>query len=93
MRTDISATDAVKHFSELLNNIRYRGVHYTIVRGGKPAAALVPLDDTGPLRRLGDLNGIFQTLPHIDSDDTKFADDVLEAIKRQPSPPGYMSWE
>lgn len=93
MRTDISATDAVRHFSELLNNIRYRGVHYTIIRGGKPAAALVPLDAGGPIRRLGDLNGIFQALPHIDPDDRRFVDDVLEAIKGQPCLPGYTSWE
>jgi antitoxin (DNA-binding transcriptional repressor) of toxin-antitoxin stability system len=93
MRTDISATDAVRHFSELLNNIRFRGVRYTIIRGGKPAAALVPLDDSGPLRRLGDLNGIFQTLPHIDPEDITFVDDVLEVIEGQPPLPGYTSWE
>ena len=93
MRTDISATDAVRHFSELLNNIRYRGVHYTIIRGGKPAAALVPLDAGGPIRRLGDLNSIFQALPRIDPDDTRFVDDVLEAIKGQPPLPGCTSWE
>lgn len=93
MPTDISATDAVRHFSELLNNIRFRGVHYTIVRGGKPAAALVPLDAGGPLRNLGDLNSIFQTLPHIDPEDTRFVDDVLEAIEGQPPLPGNTSWE
>jgi len=93
MRTDISATDAVRHFSELLNNIRYRGVRYTILRGGKPAAALVPLDDSGPLLRFGDLNDIFQILPRIDPDDTKFVDDVLEAIKGQPPLPGFTLWE
>jgi prevent-host-death family protein len=93
MRTDISATDAVRHFSELLNNIRYRGAHYTIIRGGKPAAALVPVNDSGPLRRLDDLKSIFQTLPHIDPDDTEFVDDVLQAIKDQPPLPGYAPWE
>ena len=33
MRPDISATEAVRHFSELLNNIKYRGHRYTIIRG------------------------------------------------------------
>ena len=93
MRTDISATDAVRHFSELLNNIRFRGVHYTIIRGGKPAAALVPLDASGPLRRLGDLHSIFKTLPHIDPEDTEFVDDVLDSIEGQPPLPCYKSWE
>ncbi len=93
MSTDISATNAVRHFSELLNNIRFRGVHYTIIRGGKPAAALVPLEEGGPSRRLGDLGSIFQTLPHIDPEDTSFLDDVREAIEGQPPLPGYTSWE
>lgn len=93
MRTDITATEVVRHFSELLNNIRYCGTRYTIIRGGKPAAALVPLDDSRPSRCLGDLIGIFQTLPHIDLDDARFVDDVLEAIKAQPPLPGYTSWE
>jgi hypothetical protein len=29
----ITATDAVRNFSELLNNIRYRGERYTILKG------------------------------------------------------------
>lgn len=93
MRTDISATDAVRHFSELLNNIRYRGARYTIIRGGKPAAALVPLGGGALLPRMGDLESIFQTLPHIDSYDKKFADDVLEAIKGHPHLPTDTTWE
>ena len=32
----ITVTDAVRNFSELLNNIRYRGERYTILKGGKP---------------------------------------------------------
>lgn len=93
MRSDISATDAVRHFSELLNNIKYRGDRYIIIRGGKPAAALVPADEVSSLRRMGDLNDIFQMLPRLDPDDMNFADDVLEAISAQPPLPGDMTWE
>jgi antitoxin (DNA-binding transcriptional repressor) of toxin-antitoxin stability system len=93
MKLDISATDAVRHFSELLNNIKYRGNCYRIIRGGKPAAALVPLDEAGSSRLMSDLNDIFQTLPRLDPDDTNFADDVLEAIQAQPPLPGDTSWE
>ena len=81
MRADISATDAVRHFSELFNNIKYRGDRYTIIRGGRPTAALVPVNEADSLRRMGELSGIFQTLPHLEPDDINFADDVLEAIK------------
>jgi prevent-host-death family protein len=88
----ISATDAVRHFSELLNNIKYRGDRYTIIRGGKPAAALVPVDEAGSRRYLGDLKSIFQTLPRLDPDDSSFADDVLGAIKAQPLLPKDTVW-
>jgi antitoxin (DNA-binding transcriptional repressor) of toxin-antitoxin stability system len=83
----------VRHFSELLNNIKYRGHRYTIIRGGKPAAVLVPVDETGPPRHMGDLQGIFQTLPRLDPDDMNFVDDVLEAVKAQPLLPEDTVWE
>ncbi len=92
MRPDISATEAVRHFSELLNNIKYRGDRYTIIRGGKPAAALVPVDEAGSPRHMGDLKGIFQTLPQLDLDDISFADDVLGAVKAQPPLPEDTVW-
>ena len=31
-------------FSELLNTIKYRGDRYTVIRGGKPAACLIPVN-------------------------------------------------
>jgi len=34
MQTAISSTEAVRKFSELLNNIKYRGDRYTVIRGG-----------------------------------------------------------
>ena len=92
MRPDISATEAVRHFSELLNNIKYRGHRYTILRGGKPAAALVPVAETGSPRLLGDLKGIFETLPRLESTDSNFADDVLKAVKAQPPLPQDTVW-
>lgn len=36
MNVPISSTEAVRNFSELLNNIKYRGDRYTVIRGGKP---------------------------------------------------------
>ncbi len=93
MRPDISATEVVRNFSELLNNIKYRGQSYRIIRGGKPAAALVPVDEADHPRVLADLNEIFQSLPRLDHDDLDFADDILGAVNAQPSQPDGPSWE
>ena len=92
MRPDINATEAVRHFSELLNNIKYRGDSYTIIRRGRPAAALVPVDQAGSPRHMGDLKDIFQILPQLDRDDIDFADDVLGAVKAQPPLPEDTVW-
>ena len=93
MRTDISATEAVRHFSELLNNIKYRGDRYTVIRGGKPAAVIVSAETAPPERHLGELRGIFKALPRLDRGDTGFADDVLAGVASQPSLPEETEWE
>ena len=36
MEKRISATRAVRDFSQVLNTIKFKGVHYIIERGGKP---------------------------------------------------------
>ena len=40
---DITATDAARHFAELLDGVEHRGEHYTIVRRGKAVAHLEPV--------------------------------------------------
>lgn len=40
---DVSATDAARHFADLLDGVEHRGEHYTIVRRGKAAARLEPV--------------------------------------------------
>ncbi|MFZ3208647.1 MAG: hypothetical protein WA140_07405 [Geobacteraceae bacterium] len=87
MRAEISATDAVRHFSEMLNNIKYRGDHYTVIRGGKPAAAIVPAEEVTTERPLAELRLIFKAMPRLDPDDTSFARDVLGCVDAQPSLP------
>lgn len=40
---DVSATDAARHFADLLDGVEHRGEHYTIVRRGKVIARLEPM--------------------------------------------------
>ncbi len=93
MQTAISSTEAVRNFSELLNNIKYRGDRYTVIRGGKPAASLVPVEPARSGATLADLRKIMQTLPHLDSSDTAFEADVMAAANLQPAMPEALSWE
>ena len=93
MQTAISSTEAVRNFSELLNNIKYRGDRYTVIRGGKPAASLVPVELARSGATLADLRSIMRTLPHLGSSDTAFEADVTAAANAQPSMPEALSWE
>ena len=46
---EVSATDAARSFSELLDAVEHRGEHFTIVRHGKPVAHLEPVTDRAGL--------------------------------------------
>jgi len=87
----ISATDAVRTFSELLNAIKYKGESFTILRGGKPAATIGPADKTINVRTLKELSAYINTLPIIEEKDA-FASDLEEIINAQPALPETSSW-
>ena len=93
MQTAISSTEAVRNFSELLNNIKYRGDRYTVIRGGKPAASLVPVEPVRCGVTLADLRKIVQAFPHLDRSDTSFEADVIAVAISQPSMPEAPTWE
>jgi len=42
MEIPITATEAVRAFSEILNAVRYKGDNYTVLRCGKPVANITP---------------------------------------------------
>ena len=74
----LSATEAARGFSELLNRVRYRGESFIIERGGVPIGELRP---AGPVRfTSADLVTLLKSLPPVDEE---FCDDVAEAIENQ----------
>lgn len=40
---EVTATDAARKFSDLLDAVEHRGEHYTVVRRGRPVARLYPV--------------------------------------------------
>ncbi len=73
---DVTATDAARHFADLLDGVEHRGENYTIVRRGKAIAHLEPVSngrgaevkallrrhrpDAGWLKELTDLRGLLE---------------------------------
>ncbi len=93
MQTAISSTEAVRNFSELLNNIKYRGDRYTVIRGGKATATLGPAEPARPDTVMADLREIVRALPKLDSTDKGFEDDVRELAQTQPPMQKAATWE
>jgi antitoxin (DNA-binding transcriptional repressor) of toxin-antitoxin stability system len=87
----ISATEAARRFSELLNRVGFRGERYTIARGGKAVATLGPV--TGPVTRtLGELPDLLKKLSPLGDDTKSFARDVSRGVRKAPRAPRKAPW-
>lgn len=83
----ISATEASRGFSELLNRVRYRGESFIIERGGAPICELRP---AALARFTGtDLVTILRSLPPVDDE---YLEEVEKITREQPRVP-ESPWE
>lgn len=84
MEKHISATQAVRDFSEVLNTIKFKGVHYIIERGGKPIASMKSIDEKIDPMTLGQLKILLKKLPRLEEELDAFASDLEEISRNQP---------
>jgi len=84
MEKRISATRAVRDFSEVLNTIKFKGVHYIIERGGKPIASMKSIDEKIDFMTMGDLKTLLKKLPRLEEELDAFASDLEEISGNQP---------
>lgn len=69
-----SVTDVARNFAEYLNRVAYHGESFTLTRGGKPVAELVPVPRGV---RVEDLPAIFASLPKLSAEELDaFAADI-----------------
>ena len=81
MNTTITATEAARRFSDLLNRVRYRGETFRIVRSGEEVAQLTaasPRSETS-------LRTLVSKLQAERTNDPEFADDLERIQAEQPS--------
>ena len=90
MEKKISATEAVRKFSEILSHVHYRGDSYTIIRGGKTMAAITPLpyESESRIKTLGELSRLLAGIPKLGDESEAFESDIQAALKELPAPPG-----
>ena len=92
MEKTISATEAVRDFSTLLNHIRFRGDRYIIKRSGKPVACMGSIKDAETVTPLEELKSILEQLPRLGKDLNYFAEDLVRTSVEQPLPPEEPTW-
>jgi len=86
----ISATEAARSFSEVLNQVQYRDISFSIERGKKVVARLVPPDLPAGLP-LADLNRLFAALPRLGAAEANKWKAEVRAM-RHGRPPQVRRW-
>jgi antitoxin (DNA-binding transcriptional repressor) of toxin-antitoxin stability system len=85
MGKSVTATEAVRKFSDLLNTIKFKGGQYTIIRGGKPVAVLGPAGLPSHERTLGELEALLKKIPKLGEEAVTFEKDLKTAVRKQPA--------
>lgn len=87
----ITATDAARRFSDVLNQVRYQGAQFDIVRGKEVIARLVPAAPTGGVS-LDRLDELARSLPHLGPREAElFARDIERGLARMR--PDAVEWD
>ena len=92
MEKVVSATEAVRKFSEILNSIRYRGESYTIIRGGKPIALISPVEISPRKKLLSEFKEMVKDIPHLGPEADRFERDLRDLLEHQPPMPKEDKW-
>ena len=76
----INATEAARNFSDVLNQVKYQGTTFDVVRGRDVVAKIVSADPVSGLKA-SELGLWFATLPRLDKDDMAvFEQDISESL-------------
>lgn len=82
----ISATDAARNFSDLLNRVRYQGGRFEIARGTEVVARIVPAEPSRAAN-LAELDERLAQLPKLDADDSAAFENDLLAVRGETTAP------
>ena len=82
MADKITATEAARSFSDVLNRVRYQGMEFDILRGKEVVARLVPAAPKGGVD-LDRLNELTRALPRLGPrEGERFARDIERGLAR-----------
>lgn len=86
-RLKISATEAARNFSDLVNRVYYKGETFVVERGGEPVCEISP---AAPIRFTG--AEFVEMLSRLPRPDHEYFD-VIEELNKKQRPLGPSKWE
>jgi len=87
MKTRVTATEAARKFSEILNRVAYKGESFVVERNGRPVCEIRPAQEQGISTQ--ELVEILKSGPHPDKEYL----DILEEITRNQPMVAPLPWE
>lgn len=87
----ISATDAARNFSDLLNRVRYQGSRFAITRGTEVIAQIAPAKPSRAAK-LADLDARFAEMVKLDDEEVAAFERDIKAIRGEAGSPDPI-WE
>ena len=88
--TRITATEASRHFSDILNRAQYRGESFEVVRGGEVVVRIKSA--IGRRMTLGEILDRLDRLPGLDPEDARLFEEQIAELRREASLP-ESQWE
>ena len=91
METRITATEAARNFSDILNRVKYKGEEFVVERNGEVVCRIVAGAKAKPKGLTGkEFAELWRKMP---KPDPEFWDAVEEAVQGQPVEDFYNPWE
>jgi len=87
--TEVSITHLARNLADLVNRVAYRGERFTVVRGNRPVAELIPAPRG---RRLGELRTVLSDLPSLGAAEAEALGADLDAARAELGDPGRDPW-
>jgi prevent-host-death family protein len=84
--TKITATEATRNFSDMINRVHYRGERFEVTRGGEVVAQIVPANRKH--MTIAEINALWARGPRLDpADAAQWEKDLAEIRANAPAAP------
>lgn len=88
--TKITATEATRNFSDIINRAHYRGESFEVTRGGQVVARIEPVNRKR--MTIGELNELWAKAPRLDPEEAALWEKELADI-RASAPAAPYKWD